>query len=119
MIPTEADRVKRFRAGLIWPIYNAMVATDFPTLSTLVDKAKRWKGKRDEEKKKREQLRKIVEKGHEGKERKEKTGATARTADRPPLYPHRGRKKKRKGQYRKTPVNLENFMAITHVPSLV
>ena len=97
MIPIEANKVERFRAGLIRPIYNAMVATDFPTLSTLVDKAKRWKGKRDEEKKEREQLRKIIEKGHEGKERKEETGAIARTTDRLPLYPHRGGKEKRKG----------------------
>ena len=54
MIPTEADRVKRFRARLIQPIYNTMIAIDFPTLSTLVDKAKWWKGKHDEEKKERE-----------------------------------------------------------------
>ena len=54
MIPTEVDRVKRFRDGLIRPIYNAMIAIDFPTLSALVAKAKQWEGKHDEEKKERE-----------------------------------------------------------------
>ena len=34
---------------------------------------------------------------HTHRKRKEETGATTRTADRPSLYPHRGRKKKRKG----------------------
>ena len=41
LIPTEVDRVKRFRAGLIKPIYNTLLATDFSTLSALVEKAKR------------------------------------------------------------------------------
>ena len=50
LIPTRADRVERFRAGLIWLIYNSVLATNFPTLSALVDKAKWWESKRDEEK---------------------------------------------------------------------
>ena len=60
LIPTEVDRLKRFRAGLIWLIYNTVLAIDFSTLSALVDKAKRWKGKHDEERKEREQLKKMT-----------------------------------------------------------
>ena len=63
LVPTEADRVERFRAGLIRPIYNSVLATDFPTLSALVDKAKRWESKRDEEKQEREQLKKVTGRG--------------------------------------------------------
>ena len=40
IIPTNADRVERFRAGLVMPIYNAMLATNFPTLTKLINKAK-------------------------------------------------------------------------------
>ena len=83
MIPTKADRVERFRARLIWPIYNAMIATDFSTLSSLVDMAKWWKGKCDEEKKEREQQKKIVGIGQGSKERKEEVGVTASVADQP------------------------------------
>ena len=90
MIPTETDKVERFRAGLIRPIYNSVLATDFPTLSALVDKAKRWESKRDEEKQEREQLKKITGRGQEGKEGKEETEATAKAVSRPPLYPYKG-----------------------------
>ena len=40
MVPTEAMKVKRFKAGLITPLYNELVAIEFPTLSKLVDIAK-------------------------------------------------------------------------------
>ena len=49
LIPTKVDRIERFRARLIQPIYNTVLAIDFSTLSALVDKSKRWKSKRDEE----------------------------------------------------------------------
>ena len=53
IIPTEFDRVERFRARLIRPIFNAMVATRFSTLAELVDRAKMWEGRRDDEKKRK------------------------------------------------------------------
>ena len=40
MVPTEAMKVKRFIAGLVTPLYNTLVAMEFPTLSKLVDTAK-------------------------------------------------------------------------------
>ena len=39
MMPTEAMKVKRFKARLVTPLYNALVAVEFPTLSKLVDTA--------------------------------------------------------------------------------
>ena len=110
LVPTEADRVERFRAGLIRPIYNSVLATDFPTLSALVDKAKRWESKRDEEKQEREQLKKVTGRGQEGKGGKEETEATAKAVSKPPLYPYKGGKKRRKGPYRRAPVSSGNYM---------
>ena len=40
MVPTEAMKVKRFNAGLVTPLYNVLVAVEFPMLSKLVDTAK-------------------------------------------------------------------------------
>ena len=40
MVPTEAMKMKRFKAGLITPLYHALAAIEFPTLSKLVDMAK-------------------------------------------------------------------------------
>ena len=40
MVPTEAAKVRRFRAGLIMPLYNVLLATEFSMLSRLVDIAK-------------------------------------------------------------------------------
>ena len=95
IIPTELDRVERFRAGLIRPIYNAMVATRFSTLTELVDRAKMWEGRRDDEKKEREQQRKPAEKGE--------ARPAAKTADKPPTHPYKKGGKKKTGQYRTTP----------------
>ena len=43
MVPTEAAKVRRFRARLITPLYNVLVAAEFSTLSRLVDTAKQVK----------------------------------------------------------------------------
>ena len=40
IISTEADRVERFRVGLIRLIYNTVIAMDFLILRALIDKAK-------------------------------------------------------------------------------
>ena len=40
MVPTEAVKVKKFREGLIMPLYNVLVAMEFPMLFKMVDMAK-------------------------------------------------------------------------------
>ena len=40
MVPTEAMKVKRFKARLITLLYNVLVAIEFFTLFKLVDTAK-------------------------------------------------------------------------------
>ena len=40
MVPTEVMKRKRFKAGLVMPLYNALVAVEFSMLSKLVDIAK-------------------------------------------------------------------------------
>ena len=40
IVPTEFDRVERFRHGLIGPLYTALAVTEFPSLAKIIDKAK-------------------------------------------------------------------------------
>ena len=54
MVPTEAIKVKRFNAGLITPLYNALVAMKFSTLSKLVDTAKQLEARHREDREERE-----------------------------------------------------------------
>ena len=103
------------------PIYNAMLATDFLTLTKLIDKAKQQKTRNREERIKRDQKKKAAERGQGSKERIEEICATTKTVDQPTSpnlpYPYRGRKKKKKGQYRGTPVNLVSYIIPTPIYS--
>ena len=40
MMPTETERMDRFRVGLITPLYNLLATIEFPSLSKLIDMAK-------------------------------------------------------------------------------
>ena len=62
MVPTEAMKVKRFKVGLVMPLYNALVAIEFPTLSKLVDTAKQLEARHREDKEEREQKRQLTDK---------------------------------------------------------
>ena len=66
-----------------------MVATRFSTLTELVDRAKMWEGRRDDEKKEREQQRKPAEKGE--------ARPAAKTADKPPTHPYKKGERRRQG----------------------
>ena len=57
MVPTEAAKVRRFREGLITSLYNVLLATEFPTLSRLVDTAKQLETRHQEDQIEREQRR--------------------------------------------------------------
>ena len=39
-VPTETTCMERFKAGLITPLYKAIVSTEFPSLTSLIDWAK-------------------------------------------------------------------------------
>ena len=69
MVPTEAMKVKRIKAGLVTPLYNALVAIEFPTLSKLVDTAEQLEVRHREDKEEREQKRQLTGKaqGSRGK----------------------------------------------------
>ena len=60
MVPTEAMKVNRFKAGLVTPLYNALVAVEFPTLFKLVDTAKQLEARHREDREEREQKRKLT-----------------------------------------------------------
>ena len=59
MVPDEAARVDRFRAGMIPPLYNALLSGDFPTLTKIVDRAKLWETKNKEAWAERDRKRKM------------------------------------------------------------
>ena len=54
-IPIETARIERFKAGLIMPLYKAIVSTEFSSLTSLIDRAKQLEAKEIEEKAEREQ----------------------------------------------------------------
>ena len=54
MVPIEAMKVKRFKARLITPLYNALVVVEFFTLSKLIDTAKQLEARHREDKEERE-----------------------------------------------------------------
>src|SRR5262249_6646414 len=49
IVPTETDRMERYKLGLIAPLYSAMAAVEFPTLSRLIDKTRQLEAKLREE----------------------------------------------------------------------
>ena len=55
IVPTKVVRVERFRARLIMPLYNALVATEFSTLIKVINKAKQLEARYKEERAEREE----------------------------------------------------------------
>ena len=100
-VSTETARIERFKAGLITPLYKAIVSTEFSSLTSLIDQAKHLKAKEIEEKAEREQRKKAMRKFQGGQSR---GGAvTIEPAGYPTApIPHRNKKKWR-GQYRDVP----------------
>ena len=49
IVPIEAAKVERFRARLIMPLYNALVTTEFSSLTRMIDKAKMLEARYKEE----------------------------------------------------------------------
>ena len=60
MVPMEAMKVERFKAGLITLLYNALVAIEFLMLSKLVDIAKQLEARHREDREEREQKRQLT-----------------------------------------------------------
>ena len=52
--------MKRFKAELITPLYHALAAIKFPTLSKLVDMAKQLEARHREDKEEREHKRQLT-----------------------------------------------------------
>ena len=98
MVPTEVAKIRRFRAGLIMPLYNVLLATVFPTLSRLVDTAKQLETRHQEDQIEREQ-RKLVKGKTQSKI--EKTAMVGRQAEQStyPVPPTQQHEKKRKSQF--------------------
>ena len=57
--------MKRFKAGLVTSLYNALVAVEFPTLSKLVDTTKQLEARHREGREEREQKRQLTGKAQD------------------------------------------------------
>ena len=103
IVPTEAARVERFRAGLIMPLYNALVATEFPSLTRMIDKAKLLEARYKEERIERDQRKKNMGKPQGGQSK----GGSATTVEQAgyPVAPTPYRSNKRRRQFRDAPAN--------------
>ena len=61
-VPIETARMERFKAGLITPLYKAIVSTEFSSLVSLIDRAKQLEAREIEERIEREQRKKAMRK---------------------------------------------------------
>ena len=61
-VPTETACMERFKAGLITPLYKAIVSTEFSSLASLIDRAKQLEAREIEEREEREQRKKAMKK---------------------------------------------------------
>ena len=71
IVPTEAARVERFKAGLIMPLFRALVSTEFFSLTKLFDRANQLEIKENEERAERELRKKSLGKGQSSGDRSE------------------------------------------------
>ena len=114
MVPTKAMKVKRFKAGLITLLYNALVTVEFPTLSKLIDIAKQLKARHREDREEREQKRQLTGKAQGSRE---KSVAESQTVEQVvyQMSPHPHKDKKKKKQYgRGTPIQSTPMMQISY-----
>ena len=61
-VPTQIERMERFKEGLITPLYKVIVSTEFSSLASLIDRAKQLETREIEERREREQRKKAMEK---------------------------------------------------------
>ena len=59
-VSIETARMKRFKVGLITPLYKAIVSTEFLSLASLIDRAKQLEAREIEERGEREQRKKAM-----------------------------------------------------------
>src|SRR5262249_9531253 len=105
IVPTEAARVQRFRQGLITPLYTALVATEFSTLSHLIDKARLCEIRFNKEKAEREQRRTETNKRQSSQNRSEGVSFNKRQVTQPNQVASQGqfRKGQGRGQFQNAP----------------
>ena len=71
LVPIKTASMERFKASLITPLYKAIVSTEFPSLTSLIDRAKQLEARKIGEKAEREQRKKAVGKFQDSQSRGE------------------------------------------------
>src|SRR5262249_7843513 len=97
-VPTEAARVQRFRQGLMTPLYTALVATEFSTLSQLLDKARLCETRFNKEKVEREERRNEKNKRQNSQNRSEGVSFSKRQVTQPTQFASQGQIRKGQGR---------------------
>ena len=95
--------MERFRARLIMPLYNVLVATEFLSLTRMIDKAKLLEARYKEERIERDQRKKNMGKPQGGQSK----GGSTTTAEQAgyPVASAPYRSNKRRRQFRSIPAN--------------
>ena len=114
MVPTEAMKVKRLKAGLVTPLYNALAAIEFPTLSKLVDMANQLEARHRDDREEREHKRQLTGKAQGSRGKATAEGQTVEQVEYQ-MPPRLRKDKKKKRQYsRGVPVQSTPMMQITY-----
>ena len=114
MVPTKAMKVKRFKAGLVTPLYNALVAVEFSTLSKVVDTAKQLEARHREDREEREQKRQLTGKTQSSRGKSVESQTVEQVVYQILSHPRKDKKKKKKQYSRGTPVQSTPMMQITY-----
>ena len=69
VVPTEAARVERFKAGLIMPLFRALASTEFFSLTKFIDRVSQLEIRENEERAERELRKKSLGKGQSSGDR--------------------------------------------------
>ena len=101
MMPTEAVRMDRFKAGLITPLYNLLATTEYPSLSRLIDMAKQLEARHNEDRAEREHRKQISGRTQASKEKSEDVKKVEQVTHAMPPNPYKD--KKRRKPFRRDP----------------
>ena len=106
--------MKRFKVGLISPLYHALAAIEFSTLSKLVDIAKQLEARLREDREEREHKRQLTGKTQGSRGKAPAEGQTVEQVEyQMPPRPRKDKKKKRQFS-RGVPVQSTPMMQITY-----
>ena len=95
MMPIEAMRMDRFKAGLITSLYNLLAIIEYPLLSKLIDMVKQLEARHNEDRVEQEQRKQSIGRTQSNKEKSENVRKMEQVTYAMPPNPYKDKKKKR------------------------